>query len=205
MSKPGLMIGPLGKVSTPCGESGDWKVSEFTISEDEAKLENLRALFSGRGIMRVEPGTYKRLTCKGRGVVMSNTPMEVHTNYEAFRLSEGRVLINGLGLGMLLEAILTKKEVKYVRVIELEADVIKLVGPTFKKDNRVEIVQADALTYKPAKGEVFDFAWHDIWDNISSENLPSMATLGRRYNRRVAARQGWWMRDYIRSDERRWG
>jgi hypothetical protein len=27
-----------------------------------------------------------------------------------------------------------------------------------------------------------------------------MATLGRRYNRRIAVRQGWWARDIIRQE-----
>lgn len=194
----------LGTCTVPDGESGPWKIDTFTVSKEEARFESARAIFSGNPIMRVSPGTYKRLTCKGRGVVMSNTQMEVSTNYEAFRNSKGRVLINGLGLGMLLEAILSKPEVTYVRVIEKEQDVINLVAPHFASDPRVEIIHADAYEYIPAKGERFDYCWHDIWDEICYDNLGLMAKLGRRYGKRRSDGQGFWSRDLIRSNVRRW-
>ncbi len=150
----------------------------------------------------IDPGRYVRLYHRDRGVVMSNTPMEVRTNWEAYRKATGRVLLNGLGLGMLLEGILSKPDVTHVRVIEVDAQVIRLVAPHFASDPRVQVVHANALEYRPARGERFDYAWHDIWDSISEDNLPVMATLGRRYNRRVAMAQGFWGRDIIRADVR---
>lgn len=194
----------LGQCSVPDGKSGDWTVSTFELTEKDVALDNLSFTFAGQGWMCCRAGVYRKLTCKGRGVIMSNTPMEVRTNYDAYRLATGRVLINGLGLGMLLEGILSKPDVTYVRVIEFEEDVIKLVGPTYLKDKRVEIIHADAYFYSPAKGEKFDYVWHDIWDTINGENLPLMAKLTRRYGRR-AEKQGVWSRDMIRADARRYG
>lgn len=193
----------LGTCTVPDGEKGPWKITTFTISPEDEKLYNIRVLMNGTPGLRVRAGTYRRLSRNGT-VVMSNTPMEVATNREAYMAATGRVLINGLGLGMLLEAILSKPDVTYVRVIEIDQDVIDLVGPHFAHDPRVEIVHADAMTYKPAKGEHFDYAWHDIWDDISGDNLPQMATLGRRYNKRVATKQGWWSREWVRADQRKW-
>lgn len=195
----------LGTCTVPDGKKGPWTIDTFTISEEEARFQNLRCLMGGSALMRMNAGTYRRLRHKTRGVVMSNTPMEVMTNSEPFRLATGRVLINGLGLGMLLEAILSKPDVTYVRVIELEQDVIDLVGPHFAKDPRVEIICADAYEYTPEKGERFDYCWHDIWDTIGSDNLPLMAKLGRRYGKRRSNAQGFWARDIIRADVRRWG
>lgn len=195
----------FGTCTVPDGERGDWRISTFTITEDDARLNNLRAAMRGERLQMVDPGTYRRLTCKGRGVIMSNTPMEIITNRDAYNAARGRVLINGLGLGMLLEGILakrnhgTERKVDYVRVIEVDADVIALVGPHFAHDPRVEIVHADALTYVPPKGEPpFDFAWHDIWDTISGDNLPTMAQLGRKWGKRRAHAQSWWVRDECR-------
>lgn len=195
----------LGTVSVPDGTKGDWVIDTFEIKDDSAMMiYNLRAVRDGHAALMVRPGTYRRLRHKERGIVMTNTPMEVRTNREAFDAATGRVLINGLGLGMLLEAILSKPDVTYVRVIEIEQDVIDLVGPTFAHDPRVEIIHADAMEYKPGKGEHFDYVWHDIWDELSSDNLPDMAKLGRRYGKRVAAGQGWWARDFVRAEQRRW-
>lgn len=195
----------FGTCTVPDGAKGNWTIDTFTIEDDfDMRMYNMRAICDGHGYLCVRPGTYRRLR-RGKTIVMTNTPMEVMTNREAYNRATGRVLINGLGLGMLLEAILSKPDVTYVRVIEKEQDVIDLVGPHFAHDPRVEIVCADALEYKPEKGEHFDFAWHDIWDTIGEDNLPEMATLGRRYGKRRCADQGWWAREQIRADKRKWG
>lgn len=185
----------LGPCSVPCGKRGPWEISEFTVTHANW-FEAARS-----PEMYCPPGTYKRLVHKDRGVVMSNTLMECNSNFEAFQAATGRVLLNGLGLGMLLEAILKKPEVTYVRVVEIDADVIALVGPHFS-DPRVEIVQADAMTYRPAKGEKFDFVWHDIWDDICVDNFPAMNTLVNGY-RRYAKKQLCWSRDMVYRDLRR--
>lgn len=194
----------FGTCTTPVGKAGNWKIDEFEVSEKDAREFNIGLIMSfSHSMMRVEAGKYKRLTFIDakdgkRKVMMSNTPMEVSTNREAYNAATGDVLINGLGMGMLLEAILHKPGVRSVRVIEREQEVIDLVGPHFT-DPRVQIIKADAMEYQPNKGEHFDYAWHDIWPRIGTENLPEMAILGRRYNKRVASSQGHWCRNFIRS------
>lgn len=192
----------FGTCTVPDGTSGPWTIDTFSVSEHDARMFNI-------GVMRtpylfIDPGTYRRLRHESRGTVMSNTPMEVSTNTWAYFQARGRVLVNGLGLGMFLEGILSKPSVTYVRVIELDEHVIRLVGPHFRSDPRVEIVHADAYTYRPKRGETFDYAWHDVWDHIDEDNLPLMAKLGRKYNKRVAAAQGFWARDIIHDMKRRY-
>ena len=155
-------------------------------------MSRLRAAISGFHGDYCPAGTYKRLR-RGSTVVMSNTKMEVDTNRAFVRAATGRVLVNGLGLGMVLTALLKKPDVASITVIENSPDVIALVAPTFASDPRVTIIHADALEWRPAKGEKFDAVWHDIWDDISSDNLQDMKTLHRRYGRR-ADWQGSWMR-----------
>lgn len=191
----------FGDVTVPNGKKGPWTISEFEIKDDDLLLYNLRAARDNGGLTMLRPGMFKRLTHSARGCVMSNTHMERNTNWKAYNAATGRVLINGLGLGMLLEGLLHKPEVTYVRVIEVEQDVIDLVGPHFD-DPRVEIVQANAYEYVPEKGAVFDYAWHDIWDDLSADNFPLMAKLTRKYARRAEA-QGVWSRDEVRRLERR--
>ncbi len=171
----------------PDGTSGDWKVETFEVSKREAEFSGIRAIMHPEE--RVEAGTYKRLTRKGT-VVMSNTQMEMRTNKAIIFNARGRVLINGLGLGLVLTAILKKSEVEHVTVIEKSEDVIKLVGPSFSKE-RVTIIHADAYEYKPKKGERFDTIWHDIWDFICGDNVKEMQQLRRKWCRR-ATWQGFW-------------
>lgn len=192
----------LGTSTVPAGISGPWTLEDYEVSEQEASFHNLRCAINGRGTQAIAAGRYRCLRHARRGIVMSNTPMEIRTNRHALHRATGRVLINGLGMGMLLEAIQSKPCVTHVTVVERDADVIALVGPHFANDPRVRIVNACAFDYKPAKGERFDFVWHDIWDDISAENLPQMSRLVRKYARRAQC-QGVWSREMIRTEQAR--
>lgn len=193
----------LGTSTVACGQKGPWTLETFDVSPREAQLHNLSTLQPGRSLWRIHAGRFKRLMHAEREVVMSNTPMEVASNRQAYRHATGQVLINGLGMGMLLEAVLSKPDVTLVRVIEVDADLIALVGPHFENDPRVEIIHADAFAYQPAKGEVFDFVWHDIWDDICADNLEAMKRLTRKYRKPRAKAQACWSKDMILAMGRR--
>lgn len=176
-------------VQIPEGTRGPWTVRRVSVSKDDSKFTALRAsMKGGRGY--VPPGTYTELRHKQRGLIMSDTPDEMRDHYEFVHLATGYVLINGLGLGMALATILKKAEVRGVTVIEIDPDVVALVGPAFAGE-RVSIINADAFLYQPPKGERYNAAWHDIWDDICGDNLPQMTKLKRKYGHRVDW-QGCW-------------
>jgi hypothetical protein len=116
----------FGDVTAPDGVSGDWRVETFEITQADAEMSRIRAMW--RPSERVLAGTFKRLMC-GREVVMSNTQMEINSNWPIVHAARGDVLVNGLGLGMVLEAIIRKPGVNRVVVVEKNEDVIKLVAP----------------------------------------------------------------------------
>lgn len=176
-------------VNVPCGISGEWRVEEFTVSQKDANLFNMRASFHP-GAREIVPGKYKRLM-RDRTVVMSNTPAEINDHRWFIDDAHGNILITGLGLGVVLTALLGKPDVKSITVIEISKDVIKLVSPTFKDDKRVKIIHADALKWKPPKGVKYDFIWHDIWDNICSDNLVEMKKLHRKFGKRTKWQRSW--------------
>lgn len=179
-------------IPVPEGESGNFKVEYFEVSEEDAKLFNIRAMMSagGRGI---EAGRYVKLK-RGNTMVMSNTPAEIADHREFFFQAKGNILINGLGLGVCIFYLLQNKseEITSITVIEKEPDVINLISP-YIKDDRVDIICADAFEYQPPKGKRYDCVWHDIWDAICSDNLPDMHRLHRKYGRK-ADWQGSWCR-----------
>ena len=186
-------------IDIPDSSSGIYKIETFEVTEKEAKFQNMRAAFSfsDRGLY-IKPGTYKRLL-RNQEVIMSNTPAEIagcdRFIREACRRG-GNILINGLGLGVVLQALLggpTLTVITSITVIEISADVIKLVAPYFTEP-RVKIIQGDAFTYKPPKGKRYSAVWHDIWDNICSDNLSAMARLHRKYARKCDW-QGSWSKD----------
>lgn len=188
----------IPNVTVPEGSSGPWKVERFTI-DDKPSIYNMRLAMDGRG---VQPGTYTRLVHAQRGVVMSDTQAEKRDHIEFIVNANGRVLINGLGIGMCLAAVLNKASVEAVTVVELDQDVISLVTPHYANDSRVNIVNASAFDYKPPKGIRYGAVWHDIWDTITEDNLDEMKKLHRKYGR-LADWQGSWGRDWIERKRRR--
>lgn len=188
----------IPNVDVPEGQSGSWRVERFTVNDQDIQLHNLRCLFhTGQGGRIMEPGTYTRLM-HGGGIVMSDTPAEKRDHHRAVAMAHGIVLLNGLGLGMVLNACLLKSEVTRAIVVEISPDVLKLVAPHYdaKFENRVSFVLGNALEYAPPKGLRFGMVWHDIWDGICTDNLPDMKRLHRRYGHRTEW-QGSWARYLI--------
>jgi hypothetical protein len=189
-------------VTVPEGAKGEWKIERFTVPR-EPTIAGIRFALAGRAVY---PGTYTRLVHKRRGVIMSDTPAEKRDHLYFIGKAQGHVLINGLGLGMCLAAVLAKPVVIKATVVEIDTDVIALVSPHYAHDPRVEIVHASAFDYQPPKDVRYGAVWHDIWDEISEENLPEMARLHRKYGRRTDW-QASWGKDTIerqrRADRRR--
>lgn len=161
------------------GASGPWKVETSYITETECYFGNLRTMQLNAYDFLCKPGTYTRLVHKDRGVVMSNTPMEVITNSQFIQCAKGDVFISGLGLGMAPLAVLAKPEVKTVTVVEHDLHIIGMVKPALEAlghfSDRLTIHYGDALAYQPDR--FYDVVWHDIWDDISDMHLPQMQEL----------------------------
>lgn len=186
-------------------EKGTARVDEKNASELDALMVQMSAFSAARhGIrsgwgLRFRPGPVTRLHINGQ-LMMSDTYDEVWSAYDVIDHATGTVLINGLGLGCVLKGVLMNRGVTHVRVIENNEDVIGLVAPYFEDrwPGRFEIVLADALTYKPAKGEIFNYVWHDIWPDINGDNWEQYKLLHRRYGGRISGWQGSWMLDTVR-------
>lgn len=196
----------------PEGSVGQARIQHFEVSEQEASLSKLRATINPhRPDDSVREGKYVKLYV-GQTLMMSDTQMEQKTNVSVIRNASGKVLIAGLGVGLILLPILEKAEVIEVTVIEKYPEVVELVEPHVRKAagayaDKLKVVTADILTWKPPKGERWNTIYFDIWPEICPDNLEEMATLHRRFGRRKAP-GGWmdsWQRYellYLRSRER---
>ena len=187
------------RVEVPEGQAGDWSIARFTVP-DAPTIQNLR--YAMHGMMTVPPGVYTRLMRKGDWEpMMSDTPAEIASHLGAIYKAKGRVLLNGLGLGMVLKAILAKPDVLSVDVVEIDPDVASLVWPTYAADPRAHLHIADALSITWPREQRWDVAWHDIWPNICSDNWPTMKQLQRRYASKTDWQDSWqrpWVRRLIR-------
>ncbi len=181
------------RVDIPEGKSGAWIIEKFTIREGDRQAVHYG--LQNREVKKIPVGTYTRLVRDGKfAPMMSDTPIEIKDHhkilYEARRRG-GRILINGLGIGMVIKGVLSFPNVREIDVVEISSDVIKLVAPTYQNDSRVNIIHADAFTIEWAKSTRWNVVWHDIWGTISKDNLVEMAELHYKY-RRMCDWQGSW-------------
>jgi hypothetical protein len=119
----------------------------------------------------------------GRGVLTSDRPVEIYSQYIAFHKMRGHVLIGGLGLGMAAEMILNLPEVSGITVVEINKNLIELVQAQI--DERVEVVHDDLFEYLKVQARLrskyrmpFDSAYFDIWYGTGESTWASTSALG---------------------------
>lgn len=190
------------RVDVPEGKSGIYEIARQEMTKNDALVATAM-----EGVMKsgryAEPGIYTILKRFGKNgnpydetIVMSDHLCEVadHVDLVAYAKSHApldRVLINGLGIGVAIELLMPY--VKHITIIELSKDVIKLTAPHYinRYGDRLEIIQHNALTYRPPKDIRYNAVFHDIWDYISENNLAEMRHLQRRYGRLCDWQQSW--------------
>lgn len=162
-----------------------------------------------------ESGWYTTLIHDERGLVMSDLPGEVAGALpfldRAAATPMARILITGLGLGILPAWLLANADVWRIDIIEIDPHIITLIARDpaardhWADDPRLHIYQGDAHTWRPSEAPGcalhedcaswramrYDGAFFDIWDTVSPGNLPSMHRLHRRFARRIDWAMSW--------------
>jgi hypothetical protein len=193
------------QIDVPEGSMGQWTVDKWTPDpiDPSFAIFNMKA-----GARSIPPGyTYTRLLNGRNVVVMSDTPAELNDLWgilhKVRKLDNPTVLIHGLGLGCVLNGCFMEGASK-VTVVEKDADVIALVGPHWKEryGDQLEIIHGDAFTWQPPKGARWDLVYHDIWNDLCTDNLQQMGTLHRRFGRRCGEQLSW-CRSILEAQRRR--
>lgn len=191
----------------PQDKKGVARVDHFTFNRDQAQHATFMGQINGDFWARVEEGKYARLIVREK-TVMSDTLMERLSNQDVRDNANGRVLIAGLGLGMILHPIVSKPEVTSITVFEKEQDVIDLIAPTLPKQ-KIEVIRGDIFDYKPATSEKFDTIYFDIWPSRDLENLNEIRKLHNFWKFRVnrANPKCWmnsWFKEQLQAVKREW-
>lgn len=162
--QPQLYASPI---DLPEGRSGKIEVKHSTlegkvyvVSDREAYTRGLRPAFA----VLPKPRRIHELREDGRGVWMTDHPCELNQIAEMLATirPRGRVLVGGLGLGLLARALTQRDAVKSVTVIELSSDVIKLCqAPGY------EVVQDDLLKFLRCSERSFDCYLLDTWQGTN--------------------------------------
>lgn len=162
----------------------DITLNKFHISNEDVQMMRLRDAVNGRvDNINLKVGDYIKLITKSPypQLQMSDTAMEWDTNQEFIEYAKGDVLIGGLGIGMIIIAIVNKPEVKSITVIESNKKVAEKIGellePHFNK--KVTIIHADVYEWQPEQN--YDTIYMDVWPSICGDNWSDMVLLGRDY------------------------
>lgn len=177
------------------------RIERFNISKENSKKYNLLSTMNGEPyFMRIEDGNYVRLWVDGV-LMMSDTHMERYTNQFFIDNAHGDVMIAGLGVGLILNALENKVqsgEINSITVYEKYQDVIDLVLPKYKH-LPIKVICQDILEYRPPKEETYDTIYFDIWPRISKSNLQQIKILHNRwkFRKRENGYMDSWMKSYI--------
>lgn len=177
------------------------RIERFNISKENSKKYNLLSTMNGEPyFMRIEDGNYVRLWVDGV-LMMSDTHMERYTNQFFIDNAHGDVMIAGLGVGLILNALENKVqsgEINSITVYEKYQDVIDLVLPKYKH-LPIKVICQDILEYRPPKEETYDTIYFDIWPRINKSNLQQIKILHNRwkFRKRENGYMDSWMKSYI--------
>ncbi len=126
----------------------------------------------------------------GWEIVMEDSKQELQRHLPIWMNAKGRVLVTGLGLGCVVRGLLASQNVDHIDVIELDKDILRVIGPEFANNSKVTLIHADALQYEFPAGTKHDCAWHDLW--CEGHGLTQMhMTLFSKYWQHIP-RQGAW-------------
>jgi hypothetical protein len=162
------------------------------------------------------PGEYTKLVDYKKQVLwMSDTTAERVDHlgvYEAAKERGWRVLVHGLGLGVITNALLTLENVEHVEVWDNDPEILNHIGGFYLKKfgpERLSLVEGNALEHRPAKGERWSVVWHDIWPDLSARHLKPMQRMCTRFRSRCEWQECWgrefcrWMAKTQRNEDRR--
>ena len=139
-------------------QRGLWRIRRFRY--DELRLIDEVGYRSQTRLERWTLGTLHQ----HRGMlVMEDSRTELQRHLPIWLHAQGRVLVTGLGLGCVVRGLLANPRVERIDVVELDRDILAMVGPEFHDTDRVILHHADARRFRLPRQLTWDYAWHDLW------------------------------------------
>jgi hypothetical protein len=182
--EPALYRSPI---ALPERAVGKLSVKHRLVEKEVAIIGLRQAILCGRSALTArlaEPLRVHELREEGRGVWMTDLPEELNQIGEALWnvQPEGRVLVGGLGLGVLAAILSVRDTVDEVVVVERSPEVIELCAA-----EGYEVVQADIAEFLRVQDDgSFDCYMLDTWQGTNeatwwSEVFPLRRTIRQRW------------------------
>ena len=175
------------KVNIPTGISGNYLVAQYTRETQSRMWQNYLT-------MKNEPYDNHTVLIKDSCPmpIMQDSQAEYNEHQWLWDNATGHVLIGGLGLGMIHQALIDNPNVTAVTIIEKEQDVVDLVWDHCPKDDTFTLVLADFETWNPPADSSFDTVWGDTWLVDNSLTMAEYRTLITNRYSQYTSNIGFW-------------
>lgn len=163
-----LVEARVPRSAMPEGSRGQWTIERFEVTEEDSRhlfrkdIRNRKQ----RPTVWTPPGIYTRLTTEHPtawgwpgGEIMTDRLGELRAIADFLSRASGSILECGLGLGLFVQAAIAMPAIGTITVIEVEPDIIEMVGSQFN-DPRLTIIEGDFRRWH-AGVRRFDRAWID--------------------------------------------
>ncbi len=121
-----------------------------------------------RKIARTSNGN-TMLLAEGNQLWMSDIPKEIDTTRRFLEAAKGKILILGLGIGMVPAWLSKHEDVESIDIVEINQEVIDYVGEHLVNNfPKITIYKGDALTWNPGDRH-WDCALQDFWPDAPDE------------------------------------
>jgi hypothetical protein len=132
---------------------------------------------------------------------MTDDPIEQRQHDELLKGMSGHVLVGGLGLGYACAALSVKPRVRSITVVEISADVIKLVQPSLLRYQKqpIDVIQFDLMDFLRVTGRTFDCGFYDIWQSDGETTFHQTVVPLRQLSRGKVRDVRCWNEDIMRA------
>lgn len=156
------------KTNIPEKENGKWSIRKYTSALHEIyKIYQPDINFN---FIENEPEQeYTTLIHSEYGVIMIDSAKEYKEHNLLWEKANGNILIGGLGIGMVNEKLITMQNIETITIIEKNIEVIDMVWPFCKKDDRFILIHDDIDTWNIPENKHWNYAWFDTY--ISNVNV----------------------------------
>ena len=158
MEQKTLIIDKWNPINYPKITKGTAKIDITNYKKDIYLMEGV----GGYTFFKVKNKIKVTILKINNKVVMVDDPLHWIGMEELAKHSTGKVLVAGLGLGLIIYHLIKNKKVESIDIFEINPDVIYLVSPLLPKDDRINIIHDDFFK-EPFRKKEYDTIILDLW------------------------------------------
>lgn len=175
----------------------EMKIGEYRVAHKTYQPEFRFDMLGRGGYVRFDSKIVLRMLFHKDMLWMSDSPSEIEDMERLAERVNGKVLVAGLGMGLLTEILARNPEVHAADVIEISPEIVEMVSPFLS--GKVSVAVADFREWLEQADGDYDAVILDIWSELNLDDLNDRFDLWlackRRFGKTIAG--GIWGTDHL--------